>query len=226
MRSLEPAKNILLTGAGFTKTFGGFLAGEMWAAILNELRGVPYPSLRELMFDDKDLDYERVYDDVLRNRQLTPAEKDAFGRSMHGAYSRMNDLFTDPMRTAEFAAVFQAFVSWFCGVEERDLGFYFTLNQDLFVETFYTPRAGGSRLRLPGLSSPKWFKREPLSLLEEGIALPPSADEAASELWRKNPSRLVYIKLHGSLGWRSSDGSSVMVIGHSKSAQIQEEPLL
>ena len=27
---------VLLTGAGFTKTFGGYLASEMWATILNQ----------------------------------------------------------------------------------------------------------------------------------------------------------------------------------------------
>ena len=34
-----PASNtILLTGAGFTKNFGGFLAREMWAQIHNRLQ--------------------------------------------------------------------------------------------------------------------------------------------------------------------------------------------
>jgi len=28
-------KTILLTGAGFTKNFGGFIASEMWAKIFN-----------------------------------------------------------------------------------------------------------------------------------------------------------------------------------------------
>ena len=43
------AKTILLTGAGFTKTFGGFLGSEMWAAIFNQPEVGEDNKLREYM---------------------------------------------------------------------------------------------------------------------------------------------------------------------------------
>jgi hypothetical protein len=44
---LQPAKNVLLTGAGFSKDFGGLLASEMWAALLNEVTQTSCPALHE-----------------------------------------------------------------------------------------------------------------------------------------------------------------------------------
>lgn len=38
--------------------------------------------------------------------------------------------------------------------------------------------------------------------------------------------RFHYVKLHGSLNWRSSDGRDVMVIGRNKLKRIRNEPLL
>ncbi len=57
---LEP---VLLTGAGFTHNFGGFLAKDMWAQIFNSQEVKRYPSLVHLLKDD--LDYESVYFKVI-----------------------------------------------------------------------------------------------------------------------------------------------------------------
>jgi hypothetical protein len=40
------------------------------------------------------------------------------------------------------------------------------------------------------------------------------------------PKDLYYVKLHGSYGWKSSDGTEKMVIGLNKEEQIADEPLL
>ena len=34
------------------------------------------------------------------------------------------------------------------------------------------------------------------------------------------------MKLHGSVGWRSADGSELLIVGTTKSAAIENEPLL
>lgn len=36
----------------------------------------------------------------------------------------------------------------------------------------------------------------------------------------------MYVKLHGSYGWKAHDGSDVMVIGGGKQGRIEKEPLL
>ncbi|MEP6934971.1 MAG: SIR2 family protein, partial [Nitrospirota bacterium] len=39
-------------------------------------------------------------------------------------------------------------------------------------------------------------------------------------------SKFVYIKLYGSYGWRSADGTNAMVVGGGKEERIAKEPLL
>ena len=53
---------MLLTGAGFTKNFGGFLANEMWAYIFNNPLIQSSVILREKLVDDQD--FESVYSPV------------------------------------------------------------------------------------------------------------------------------------------------------------------
>ena len=58
---------VLLTGAGFTKSFGGYLASEMWATILNQPEVQDSPELLKGMRDLENLDYEMFYEDVQSN---------------------------------------------------------------------------------------------------------------------------------------------------------------
>ena len=51
-------------------------------------------------------------------------------------------------------------------------------------------------------------------------------DKFREEFWKSHGAALIYIKLHGSFGWRSQDGSNVMVIGQGKEGMIEKEPLL
>jgi hypothetical protein len=56
-------KAVVLTGAGFSRPFGGYLAAEMWAAILRQPQVRESPALRERML--KDMNFEAVYEDVM-----------------------------------------------------------------------------------------------------------------------------------------------------------------
>ena len=46
------SKNILLTGAGFTKNFGGFVATEMWEKIFNCSEVQDSPVLIDILRND------------------------------------------------------------------------------------------------------------------------------------------------------------------------------
>lgn len=87
-------------------------------------------------------------------------------------------------------------------------------------------------IALPALHRPEWFKCNvgPLFGEKEDDELKLPNESAISEeqkkLWTTFTSQLQYVKLHGSFGWRSQDGSDVMVIGHDKFGAIQKEPLL
>jgi hypothetical protein len=61
--AIEINRQILLTGAGFTKNFGGFLASEMWAQIFNSRQIRPHKELGKILRHD--FDYESVYNRVL-----------------------------------------------------------------------------------------------------------------------------------------------------------------
>ena len=105
--------------------------------------------------------------------------------------------------------------------------FFFTLNQDLFIERLI------SGIRLP-ISTPmmeRFFipnsieSKQPLD--NNNFKVVPNKEKIDFEkgkILQKN--ELHYIKLHGSFGWKSSDGSSKMVIGRNKEKQIANEPLL
>lgn len=85
-------------------------------------------------------------------------------------------------------------------------------------------------MKIPGLHNPKWFRSQPHSRIEEEDRVSLPVDQAVerekAKCWRKSSERLVYLKLHGSYAWRAHDGSEIMVIGHSKTNIIENEPLL
>ena len=106
--------------------------------------------------------------------------------------------------------------------------FFFTLNQDIFIERFFS--TANSILTLPGLYSPKWFNDHlgPALLPEDDVMLPTESEleNIKQKFWTKGAGKFMYVKLHGSFGWRAHDGSDALVIGQAKEGRIKKEPLL
>ena len=71
--NFEINKFVLLTSAGFTYHFGGFLAKEMWALIFNNPDIGEHPQLKELLRND--FDYESIYYKVIEGNGFKDAEK-------------------------------------------------------------------------------------------------------------------------------------------------------
>jgi hypothetical protein len=231
-RWFKPAKNVLLTGAGFTKDFGGYLASEMWAVIFRQPGIRRYPNLRKRMLER--LDYEAFYHEVLSSEAYSTEEKLSLTKAIRNAYEEMHELIcqgADLKRNNAAAAVCRAFIAQFDG-SGHERGFFFTLNQDLFLERFFSlgyQRA--SLLKIPGLGHPKWFNGQLPSRLagEDLVRLPDESrvEKLKSSFWSKSSECFAYVKLHGSYGWKSSqDESDVLVIGHEKLGSIEKEPLL
>ncbi len=227
-RWFKPTKNVLLTGAGFTRDFGGYLASEMWAVIFRQPEVRRYPSLRKRMLER--LDYEALYHEVLSSESYSTDEKLSLTKAIRNAYEEMHEIIcqgADLKRNNTAAAVCRAFIAQFDG-SGHERGFFFTLNQDLFLERFYQQ---ASLVKIPGLGHPKWFNGELPSMLtdEDLVRLPDESriEKFRANFWSKSSECFAYVKLHGSYGWRSSqDGSDVMVIGHEKLGSIEKEPLL
>lgn len=224
----SPARTLLLTGAGFTQTFGGYLASEMWAAILNQPEIHQHPRLRQRML--RELDYEALYDEVIESAAYSPPEQAAFTTAIKRAYQHLHEALcrSETRHISAASGVCQHFLARFAGRENNERGFIFTLNQDLFVEKFYG--VGEPALRIPALHARNWFNGQlRADLTDEGrVQLP---DQSAVETHKrtfgaKGSPRFVYVKLHGSYGWRRGDGSDVMVVGTTKTRTIKNEPLL
>ncbi len=88
---IPPTKFILLTGAGFTKNFGGYLAREMWKEIhnslqradwvneLNESQSTSYERLVEIT--KKTFDFGELFQVVVKGKDFIDKKlKDAFTR--------------------------------------------------------------------------------------------------------------------------------------------------
>jgi len=230
-RWFKPTKNVLLTGAGFTRDFGGYLASEMWAAIFRRPEIREYPELRKCMLEE--LNYEALYDKILSSESYTDKDKASLTTAIRNAYQEMHENIcdADQRRRTTAAAMCRAFVARFDG-SGHERGFFFTLNQDLFIERFFSGSyQQASLFKIPGLEHPKWFNGQLASTLtkEDHVRLLDQArvEKFSSTFSSKSVERFAYVKLHGSYGWRSSkDGSDVMVIGHEKVGSIAKEPLL
>jgi hypothetical protein len=210
---------VLLTGAGFTQSFGGFLSGEMWAEIFNqpEVRGSQ--QVRQAMLNE--MNYEVVYSRILDEH--SPDDRRAILTATRNAYLHMHRIMCK--RPGQTGLPFAACSQFLRRFGQTGRAYIFTLNQDLFVETFFDPTSG---LRIPGLTHPRWFTHsvDPELTPSHAVRLP---DAEAVEQLRKEPaagSSFSYVKLHGSLMWQTKDGSDVMVIGTTKSRIIASEPLL
>src|SRR4029077_6420769 len=73
---------------------------------------------------------------------------------------------------------------------------------------------------LPGFSVfPHWFNnRIDENLCTDQFVAVPDAKEiekARESFWEKSPCGFMYVKLHGSYGWRSTNGADKMIIGHA-----------
>jgi hypothetical protein len=157
--TMRPAKNVLLTGAGFTKDFGGYLGDEMWAAILSQKEISTHPKLRQILLSRQN--YELVHHTVLESDSYSAEEKSAFKTAVETAYKHMHQNVmaggTHVMFQHSSKSLIRGIVLRFAGTgEER--GFIFTLNQDLFLEGFFNdvdPDYAGYHLSTPGTTPPR-----------------------------------------------------------------------
>ncbi|MCA9422829.1 MAG: hypothetical protein KC592_17555, partial [Nitrospira sp.] len=134
---------VLLTGAGFTRNFGGYLAKQMWEKIFNHEQVHNYPSLVNLLKDN--LDFESVYNEVMNGNGYTSEAQAALNQAVNSAYAQLDDVTRNywapsayfvsqpPVSRQGFNELLDLF-----GSKGRSKGYIFTLNQDLFVERWHS----------------------------------------------------------------------------------------
>lgn len=206
---------IILTGAGFTANFGGFLAREMWSKIFNnpilEAAGNIKLALRD------NFDFEAMYSNVFDDRKPYPqGELDFYKKAVTEAYLAMNDFLIDPAnRQAKVnkSNVLQFLNDHFlANVGNGELGGYFTLNQDLFPEIEWTWKPFGPKV-------------DQVIRPNTSVVLP-TQEELDRYIANIHPIDKCYVKLHGSVNWFQEDGRETMVLGINKINAINNVPLL
>ena len=221
------SENILFTGAGFTKNFGGLLAKEMWCKIFNNSKVQSYPRIKELLIND--FDYESIYHNILYGNYAED-EKNVINDVILEAYRSLDDICTewifrnDAPNPVNIYGVNRLIERFSEGTNK--IGFFFTLNQDLFVERHFNSSNTG--LIHPGVrkipDAHKIIIKLPLEN-KDFITLPTDS-ELNGNATNLYSATIHYVKLHGSYGWLSSSGLNRYVIGKDKEDQIAAEPLL
>jgi hypothetical protein len=215
---------ILLTGAGFTANFGGFLGKEMWSKIFNNPILSGSNNLKAQL--RKTFDFEEIYSMVLGNRirNLSAWEYNAFAQALNEAYSEMDNAIKEP--TWQSHDIHQAdlnkFLDFFIKANSHESALCFTLNQDLFMERYF-----GWQPLVP--QATKYFGSfgniDIQDLNSENLKKLPT--ESQLDEFRKSPlESFCYIKLHGSQKWISSDGRDTKILGINKKEAIDRIPLL
>lgn len=215
----------IFTGAGFTKNFGGFLATEMWAQIFNDRRTQSQPKLRASL--QENYDFESVYSEILDGEHFSVDEKHIISDVVHDAYKRLDDairgwVFNDSSPHPVNIYGLGKLQTTIHSAAKGGPTYFFTLNQDIFVERNWGhPSPGAPRFSQDFLAiRGREFNQN------EFVTLPNENTATLIQNGLSSHSGIHYIKLHGSYGWKSSDGSSQLVIGKNKEALIQKEPLL
>src|SRR3990172_4277977 len=155
------APPLLLTGAGFTCNFGGFLADGMFAMIQTYVRG------HRVLLDrlKQSRDYEYVYGGVVFGGLGGKDERELLLAAMKDAYSRLDAVVRYASHNRQVGVDYTAlrqFIARFSGTRgSRERGYFFTLNQDLFVERHLGIAAGDTPLHLHGQLPPPLLHQQP-----------------------------------------------------------------
>ena len=212
----DSSKNLmLLTGAGFTHNFGGFLGREMWSKIFNNLLVQTNAEARKLLLND--FDFESVYSAKMSHGEETIK---VIRTAVEAAYKDLDDtvkswVFNQNNPTALNIYGLGDLLSL---ISQRgsEKGWFFTLNQDLYMERKHNYRSPGASFGQPFVDRDDG----------RGVKLITLPDENGMEKVKATLNNASYIKLHGSYGWTSSHGGNQMVIGKNKASDIDQEPLL
>jgi hypothetical protein len=222
----------LLTGAGFTANWRGFLASDVWRHVFGHSKVASRLAIQRVLREALG-DFELALHLARHDPNVSADDRHALEAAVVDAFREQERTIAHPSArqglnehgVQELLSFFGAgrlgLGNLFDGV---DSGYIFTLNQDWLVERlsaknghiFATPTRPGVPLRTQRFAeTQREFDIDDVRF----IAL-------AGQERPKLHGNLNYIKLHGSFEWRTSDGRAVLVVGGEKSTQIGEFDLL
>jgi hypothetical protein len=218
----------LLTGAGFSRNWGGWLANEAFEYLLG------YPDIRPDVHAAlwKSKNSGLGFENTLQELRLA-AEKykeQRFGENLSFFENMLQDMFNamnlgfkdielnpafDPHTVGHSADYIRRFLASFDAI--------FTLNQDCLLELKYRGRD------IHRLSDGRWRDMEPPGLqpvTSNGTPYqPPGVFKPGSKTYELDHAVQPYFKLHGSSNWRDGD-ASFLIMGGNKGPDIEKHWLL
>jgi hypothetical protein len=220
---------ILLTGAGFSRNWGGWLTNEAFEYLLGCSGVTPIIATELWKAKTTGAGFEGALESL---RGLYATYQDAghktelktFERMLLDMFNTMNGSYVtvdfEPGRVPARLGPQPTFVRDFlCRFDK-----IFTLNQDTLLEQHYL----GSDLREG--SAGRWFTLQTPGLVEMKVGgtvyARPGVHTPASPPFTVSDRNQPYFKLHGSSNWRTHDDSSLLIMGGNKSANIAASELL
>jgi hypothetical protein len=220
------SRRALLTGAGWSRNWGGKLATEVWQDLIGNRSVRSNSRLRELLL--REPSFEQALGQALRD-PFTDVDRQTLQQALHDVFVAMDreisrrdhDSWINIYKVQELVYGF-----WRGNALRVDTGFIFTLNQDLWPERhlFNELTHGAPRPTLPGLSGRQnqQFFTSVMDIGSRDLTMEPVNTPSATPL--RGSFNLV--KLHGSFNWRTAGAEHMMVVGTEKTAQIAARPLL
>ncbi len=220
--------HVLLTGAGFSKDWGGRLAAEVCLQVYGDPALKRHENIRRKLIETSD--YEGVWEYCLEQE---PDAVTDLQNAITTAFDRMDRDQNQQSHLRQIAdKLFWRMINGFRWNEDRsvDTGYIFTLNQDLLVERKYMEQWRCPALSIPFGESNMPVNRPPaMHQISGGYPndLPFSGwktdiGACGTETYRGSFN---YIKLHGSANWFDRD-KQIMIMGKTKESKIRQNALL
>jgi hypothetical protein len=226
-------KHILLTGAGFSANWGGWLANQLWAVLYGHQKVQDNDKLKEILWRYMERGgFEEAYEYIKASfPKLEPIIRKVIEDSFDEMNSKLDITFSKKLATSLISCIETLALSR-GSYNEKGVK-VFTLNQDIYFERAfleycqYMSKVYGNnrQLYLPYIQNGIINCNRDLSK----ISFDEVNDEFIKEDFSKNYTgrRLTteYYKLHGSINFKKSD-KKILVIGTSKQNNISKNLLL
>jgi len=225
--NFQVSKNVILTGAGFTHNFGGFLAKTMWAMIHNRYQRYTQRLDENQLIKEfkRGFDYEEIYQVVVNQNKYKKDEKEHLINSVFDVYDSLDSTVRNYRNSSQDVSIYQ--INKFLSLmnhSNTEKTFFFSLNQDLFIERYFSdPRPVHPGLNISGA---RFISQDKVLEANDYIAVPTLEELERRKSDMSSLGNLYYVKLHGSFDWRDKNNEKVMVIGTNKTENIKKEPIL
>lgn len=199
-------KKALLTGAGFSKNWGGRLASEVWADVFSNRVVQARDRVRSALLRERS--FEAVMHEVLTNDAYDMEDRHAIIEAVTRSFREMDDLYAQKTIISADRTINYGSLKTLLEKFRRTSGYLFTLNQDRLIEMLLENRNISYQTPCVPRGTRKISDERPTSLL---------SDYSTS---------FNVVKLHGCHTWATAQGFPVMVLGDQKEKQIAGSWLL